>query len=1091
FYFRAQFGNYVYLLKADGNGYMHLVDMNTGIADSSTTLYLPQGTYTITELGKLKSGKTATTVTASNYEIPAKYGIPMEIEVTVSAKAYERAIAAGDDSIYAEFHNTVSYPIGIVKTDANTKEALAGAVFGVYADEGCTTLLDTITTGSDGKGVSSKQFRYGTYFVREITPPTYYELSDKVYEVVVHHQSVWVTVDGKSAIKCEATNTLLPTFVKIYKVDEETKTPLKGAVFGLYSNKACTSTYLLEKITTGSDGYGKSAKAYPPGTYYLKELTAPIPYIKSNDILTVTITKTTTTEAEKLITRTNPIYKTSIGVVKKENGKDVYLAGAVYGLYSDRACTKLLETLPATDSSGNAVTKNKYRPGTYYLKEITPPTYYELSSEVLTVKITNADATAGTIVKKTATDNPIPIYVRVYKTDEETNKPLSGAVFGLYSNKACTDGYLLEEITTDSTGYGKSAKAYPPGTYYLKERKAPSGFKLDSSIITVTLSKQTSAGKVITVSRTNPPLEVKLSLYKKDRDTKEALAGAVYGLYSDKACTKLLEPVTTNENGYGITEATYRIGTYYWKEITPPENYEQSDEVISVTVSVTDVIKGVPVATTAYDERRSFRLIIVKYDNDVWGNGRRLDGAVIGVYEDEECKKLIEELEPTVAKNNGQAISSKSYKLGDTIYLKEHKAPYGYQKRTEITKVTIDKDYIETTQEYTWDNDIVLPDGLTQDDVIIERYWNKANPVHIGVIKKDSKTGQLLANATFFVSDISSCSYPKNGHITTDENGYGLCPSNLQPGKTYYLRETTAPTNYLLSDTIYEVYVDYTDEYGKVVVIEIENDPKDTPITIRKTCSTTKLPVAGATYRAYSSNAKDSSGMLLEANMIAEFTTGSDGMAKIPILFAVGEVFYIQEYKAPDTHGLSKTITKVTVVEDMDVIEVTDSAKTGGAYILKTDADGNPMEGVKFEVYRKSDNKKLKLYPISTSANIYAFADTSTSSYITYTVATNTSGKIELVSFPIGEYYLLEVGGADEYMPYGTKIPFIVEVDPNKPITGTKVEIKVANHLPIIWNTGGMGTTTFYTTSIIALALSLIALSLFTVRTAKKLKKVK
>ncbi|MEE1504539.1 MAG: SpaA isopeptide-forming pilin-related protein, partial [Acutalibacteraceae bacterium] len=173
FYFRAQFGNYVYLLKADGNGYMHLVDMTTGEADASTTLYLPQGTYTITELGKLKSGKTATSVTASNYEIPAKYGTPMDIEVTVSPKAYERAIAAGDDVIYAEFHNTVSYPIGIVKTDANTKEALAGAVFGIYADEHCTNLLDTVTTGSDGTGVSSQQFRYGTYFVREITPPPY------------------------------------------------------------------------------------------------------------------------------------------------------------------------------------------------------------------------------------------------------------------------------------------------------------------------------------------------------------------------------------------------------------------------------------------------------------------------------------------------------------------------------------------------------------------------------------------------------------------------------------------------------------------------------------------------------------------------------------------------------------------------------------------------------------------------------------------------------------------------------------------------------------------------------------------------------
>ncbi|MEE1503280.1 MAG: SpaA isopeptide-forming pilin-related protein, partial [Acutalibacteraceae bacterium] len=745
--------------------------------------------------------------------------------------------------------------------------------------------------------------------------------------------------------------------------------------------------------------------------------------------------------------------------------------------YSDKACTKLLETLPATDSKGNAVTVNTYRPGTYYLKEITPPAYYELSNEVLTIKITNADATAGTVVKKTASDILIPVYVRVYKTDEETNKPLSGAVFGLYSNKSCTDGYLLEEITTGSNGYGKSAKAYPPGTYYLKERKAPSGFKLDNTVITVTLSKQTSAGKVITVNRTNPPLEVKLSLYKKDKDTKEAIAGAVYGLYSDSACKNLLESVTIKDNGVGTTADTYRTGTYYWKEIAPPKNYELSDEVIPVTISVTDVIKGVPVKSTAYDEKKSFHLIVVKYDADSWSVRYGLGGAVIGVYEDKECKKLIEELKPT-ADDSGETKSTQKYKIGDTVYLKEHKEPYGYQKRTDIVKLEITESMVEnSTAIYGY-------------EVIEHKYWNRANPSYIGVIKKDSKTGQLLAGASFMVSDTKDVSYPKYGYITTDENGYGQNKSSLQPGKTYYLRETSAPTNYLLPNTVYEVFVDYTDEYGKVVVIEIENDPKDTPITIRKTCSTTKLPVAGATYRAYSSNAKDSNGMLLDKNVICEeFVTGSDGMAKIPVMFAVGEVFYVQEYKAPDTHSLSKTITKVTVVEDMDVIEVTDSPKTGGAYILKTDADGNPMQGVKFEVYRKSDNKKIQLYTISLSANLYAFSEYGTSSAMTYTPVTGANGKIELVSFPIGEYYLLEVGGADGYMPYGTKIPFIVEVDPNKPTTGTKVEIEIANHLPIIWNTGGMGTSGFYTTTIIALAISLIALSLFTARTAKKLKK--
>ena len=62
------------------------------------------------------------------------------------------------------------------------------------------------------------------------------------------------------------------------------------------------------------------------------------------------------------------------------------------------------------------------------------------------------------------------------------------------------------------------------------------------------------------------------------------LAGAVYGIYADYACTTELERITTNANGYAETNEKYAEGSYYIKELTPSPGYLRDTRVHTLTL---------------------------------------------------------------------------------------------------------------------------------------------------------------------------------------------------------------------------------------------------------------------------------------------------------------------------------------------------------------------------------------------------------------------------------------------------------------------------------------------------------------------------
>lgn len=95
--------------------------------------------------------------------------------------------------------------------------------------------------------------------------------------------------------------------IAVKKVDQNaTSTVLEGAQFGIYTDEACTTPYTNGKLetVTASTGYQKFI-GLDAGIYYIKEISAPSGYVKSDKVLKVVIegldvAGNVTTENDKL-----------------------------------------------------------------------------------------------------------------------------------------------------------------------------------------------------------------------------------------------------------------------------------------------------------------------------------------------------------------------------------------------------------------------------------------------------------------------------------------------------------------------------------------------------------------------------------------------------------------------------------------------------------------------------------------------------------------------------------------------------------------------------------------------------------------------
>ena len=80
--------------------------------------------------------------------------------------------------------------------------------------------------------------------------------------------------------------------------------------------------------------------------------------------------------------------------------------------------------------------------------------------------------------------------LQISNKSQSDNSYLSGAVFGIYTDANCSDETKVGELNINETVDDKPVGRYaglPSGTYYVKQLKASSGYKLSSTVASVTI----------------------------------------------------------------------------------------------------------------------------------------------------------------------------------------------------------------------------------------------------------------------------------------------------------------------------------------------------------------------------------------------------------------------------------------------------------------------------------------------------------------------------------------------------------------------------------------------------------------------------
>ena len=226
-----------------------------------------------------------------------------------------------------------------------------------------------------------------------------------------------------------------------------------------------------------------------------------------------------------------PLKKTSSNASITDGNGLYSIAGATYGVYSDKDCTKQLATL-TTDNNGNTDTV-EVKAGTVYIKELSAPAGYKVDSTVYSLNVE-----AGKTATLNVSDTPkvTDTLIELFKIDMETQKDapqgdasLEGAEFTwkFYAGHYTADNLPSEPTKTwvtktiaekDSDGtihyvsrlsdeYKVSGDSFytqdgknvlPLGTLTVEETKAPNGYLLDGAYMQANGSEEQIKGMYLT-----------------------------------------------------------------------------------------------------------------------------------------------------------------------------------------------------------------------------------------------------------------------------------------------------------------------------------------------------------------------------------------------------------------------------------------------------------------------------------------------------------------------------------------------------------------------------------------------------------------
>ena len=692
----------------------------------------------------------------------------------------------------------------------------------------------------------------------------------------------------------------------------------------------------------------------------------------------------------------------TVKIIKKDKGSNALLAGAVYGIYADEACTKLIKKMPATNAKGESEVKITKTQDTVYLREISGPSGYVLDTKAYGVKLV-----VGQTASKNLTDKEQKGALTIYKEGEVLTgatvtedgvtfayekRKLKGAVYSVYAGAdiKAADGTLIykkgalvkDNLVTGDDG-SVTLKDLYLGTYTVTETKAPENYvcKGESKTVELVYAGQTVEVQTGSATFLNERQKAAVRVEKQDEETKNPLSGGIYGLYAAEDIKvdgktvvpkgTLIEKATTGADGKASYKAELPINySYSIREIQAPELYlRNSEDTYTFTFKFTnDKEEKVNFSHTFTNKRVNATIDLVKEDSET-GNSAQGDavfeGAIYGLYAREDINhpdgrsgvlyKKDEQVATLTTDKEGKASVSNLY-LGK-YYLKEITPPVGYLLDEEEHDVNCDYegDQVETVKRNT----------VSKEDVIKQPFQL------IKAADNDKTDADLLKGAGFSAYLISSLTVKDDGsydftnatptvltedgktEMFTDERGYA-CSIPIPYGR-YIVRETTTPHNFMpVDDFIVTVTENSTTPQVWRVLLDDEFKAK---LKIVKQDDETKQPVllANTEFKVYDLDAKKYVEQVTTyPNTVVHksYFTDENGYLILPESLKCGN-YRIEEVSAPD--GYTQNTQYVEIKVDKNTAYQMDSVS--GDAIITVTYENHPVKG-KLVIHKSGETLK-------------------------------------------------------------------------------------------------------------------------------------
>lgn len=660
----------------------------TGEDGKATLSDLPLGSYKVVEV-----------------EAPYGYVLNTEEQVVTFVYVDDKTPVIQESLTFTNERQKLD--LSVIKKDAEDETPVAGAVFGLYADEDIAnadgeviveagTLMEVAASEANGKIQFVKDYPFAKYYAKEIESPKGYVSSDEVITFDAQYKGQDVKVAEYTS---EFINT--PTTFEFTKEDITSGEELSGATLTVLDKdgnvvdmwtSVAGEAHVIKKLVVGE-------------TYTLREEFAPYGYLKAADI---EFTVEDTEEIQgvvmqdevptgSIIINKDGEFLTDINLIKGHWYDFIFdyfkksLAGVTFEVYAredivspdglDEIYYEADELVATIVTNDDGIASIEDLPlGKYYLVETETLEGFVLDSTPIEADLSYIDQNTEVVYAGMSVTNARQkVQITVIKTDAETEKALEGAIFGLFAKEDIEDmdGRVVVKADTqiERAVSGKDGKVtfvsdLPLGQYYVKEIEAPKGYVKSDEVFDVDASYQGDDIEVIEFEAEFENYPTKLEISKTDITGKNELKGATLSIIDSEG--KVVESWVSDGKPHVIERIP--VGKYILREEIAPYGYKIANDV-EFEVAETKEIQKVEMK----DELVKGKIIIEKTDEVT---KKAVAGATFEIRDKEG--KVIETL---VTDKDGRAESGELpiavFKDGNfeediKYYVVETKAPEGY-----------------------------------------------------------------------------------------------------------------------------------------------------------------------------------------------------------------------------------------------------------------------------------------------------------------------------------------------------------------------------------------------------------------------------